>query len=282
MDHIMSVLFLVFMIHTSTAQVNDENGHSECLSICAESWPDTRGPIGPPGPPGAPGISGPVGRQGQPGVIGPAGTQGVKGQPGEKGIKGDEGDKGERGYTGVKGQAGMPGKVGPQGPKGEGGRDGNDGAKGQTGTAGVKGQKGEKCEQVKVAFTVVRKSCMIGISGSEQTITYTEVIVNVNANISINTGVFTCEVPGIYYFSFTFRSNSGKDLSIRLKKNNDNIFEMYQTSVSDYIMNSQSCMLHLNQGDQVKLVLKSGTYSFWYSSYDSHCNTFNGFLIYPD
>ncbi|XP_070537212.1 complement C1q tumor necrosis factor-related protein 2-like [Ptychodera flava] len=231
---------------------------------------------------GAPGISGPVGRQGQPGVIGPVGTQGVKGQPGEKGIKGDEGDKGEQGASGVKGQAGIPGKVGPQGPKGESGRDGNDGTKGQTGTAGVKGQKGEKCEQVKVAFTMGRKSRMIGSSRSEQTITYSDVIVNVNANISINTGVFTCEVPGIYYFSFTFRSYPGKALRIRLKKNYDDIFEMYQTSVSDYIMNSQSGMLHLNQGDQVKLVLYSGTDNRFNYCSDSHCNTFNGFLVYSD
>ncbi|XP_070537211.1 complement C1q subcomponent subunit B-like [Ptychodera flava] len=182
----------------------------------------------------------------QPGVIGPVGTQGVKGQPGEKGIKGDEGDKGEHGASGVKGQAGIPGKVGPQGPKGESGRDGNDGTKGQTGTAGVKGQKGEKCEQVKVAFTVGRKSYMPG-SSTEQTITYTDVIVNVNANISINTGVFTCEVPGIYYFSFTFLSYTGKALRIGLEKNNDNIFYIYQTSVPDYIMNSQSGMLHLTK-----------------------------------
>ncbi|XP_070558990.1 complement C1q tumor necrosis factor-related protein 2-like [Ptychodera flava] len=271
------ILILMFL-QITTAQVTDEG---QCLSICAESWPDTKGPIGPPGPPGAPGISGPVGRQGQPGVIGPVGTQGTKGERGENGIKGDVGGKGEQGEYGVKGQAGLPGKVGPQGSKGESGNNGTDGVKGDTGEPGVKGQKGEEGEvqQVKVAFTVSRGSGITGTS-AEQTITYTDVIVNEGANIDVNTGVFTCEVPGIYYFSFTFKSYFEKYLYIRLKQNDSYKFAVFQTSQPMYNTHSQSGMLHLNQGDQVKLVMPAGTHC--QAHYCTHCNVFNGFLVYPD
>ncbi|XP_070558989.1 complement C1q tumor necrosis factor-related protein 2-like [Ptychodera flava] len=276
-ENLVLTLILMFL-QITTAQVTDEG---QCLSICAESWPDTKGPIGPPGPPGAPGISGPVGRQGQPGVLGPVGTQGIKGEPGEKGIKGDVGGKGEQGENGVKGQAGLPGKVGPQGSKGDSGNNGTNGVKGDTGEPGIKGQKGEEGEvqQVKVAFTVTRESRIIGTS-AEQTITYTDVIVNQGANIDVNSGVFICEVPGIYYFSFTFRSYSGKYLYIRLKQNDSYKFAVYQTFQSVYNTHSQSGMLHLNQGDQVKLVMPAGT--SYQAHYCTHCNVFNGFLVYPD
>ncbi|XP_077980204.1 uncharacterized protein LOC144435484 [Glandiceps talaboti] len=305
MDKLVLIFQLVVIIQTSTAQTNDEDG--QCLSICSNSWPDTRGPAGPPGQPGAPGIAGPVGRQGQPGVIGPAGTQGVKGEPGYKGEIGSIGQPG----TGVKGQTGRPGKVGPQGAKGDKGVNGLNGTdgfhgvkgdngmeglrgpvgpsgvkgdkgtvgmKGSVGLTGVKGEKGEIPTQVKVAFSVARQNGMSG-TGSEQTITYTHSILQENANIDINTGVFTCQVPGIYYFSFTFFSYSGKYLLIALKLNNDDKFVIYQTSLSGHRMQSQSGMLHLDQSDQVKLVLGANTiYRFHYRG-NSHCNTFNGYLI---
>ncbi|XP_077980203.1 uncharacterized protein LOC144435483 [Glandiceps talaboti] len=307
MDKLVLILQLVVIIQTSTAQIN-QNG--QCLSICSNSWPDTRGPAGPPGQPGAPGIAGPVGRQGQPGVIGPAGTQGVKGEPGYKGEIGSIGQPG----TGVKGQTGRPGKVGPQGAKGDKGVNGLNGTdgfhgvkgdngmeglrgpvgpsgvkgdkgtvgmKGSVGLTGVKGEKGEIPTQVKVAFSVARQSSMFGTS-SEQTITYSHSIVQENANIDINTGVFTCQVPGIYYFSFTFLSYSGKKLWIALKLNNEYKFLISQTSQSEYRMQSQSGMLHLDQGNQVKLVLGASTsYRFhYYTGGNSHYgNTFNGYLI---
>ena len=62
MNYLVTFLLLVVFVEVNTAQLT---GEDQCLSICAESWPDTRGPIGPPGPVGAPGISGPVGRQGK-------------------------------------------------------------------------------------------------------------------------------------------------------------------------------------------------------------------------
>ncbi|XP_077979454.1 uncharacterized protein LOC144434818 [Glandiceps talaboti] len=314
MDKLVLILQLVVIIQTSTAQINQDG---QCLSICSNSWPDTRGPAGPPGQPGAPGtgvkgqtgrpgkvgpqgvkedkgINGGVGlagvkgqkgetpnqvkvafsvarQSGQPGVIGPAGTQGVKGDPGYKGEIAFIGQPG----TGVKGQTGRPGKVGPQGVKGD------KGINGGVGLAGVKGQKGETPNQVKVAFSVARQSGMSGTS-SEQNITYTHSIVQENANIDINTGVFTCQVPGIYYFSFTFYSYSGKKLWILLKLNDEYKFRIYQPSQSGYRMQSQSGMLHLGQGDQVKLVLGAGThYRFYYTTTaNSHyTNTFNGYLI---
>ncbi|XP_077986366.1 complement C1q-like protein 2 [Glandiceps talaboti] len=267
MDTLVVILTLAVLVQTSTTQTTDD----QCLSICSDSWPDTRGA---PGQPGAPGIAGPVGRQGQPGVIGPIGSQGIKGEPGDKGQNGELGTKGEPGQSGVKGQTGRPGKTGPIGPKGE---VGDNGVKGNL---GEKGDKGETTQQVKVAFTVERDVYLSGTS-SEQTITYTDIILQENANIDINTGVFTCQVPGIYYFSFSFLSQNNKYLYVKLKQNKSVQFGIYQSSQSGNRMQSQSGMLHLIQGDEIKLVLHSGTnQGFFQTSWP--VNIFTGYLVYPD
>ncbi|XP_077986857.1 complement C1q-like protein 2 isoform X1 [Glandiceps talaboti] len=268
MDTLVVILTLAVLIQMSTTQTTDD----QCLSICSNSWPDTRGA---PGQPGAPGIAGPVGRQGQPGVIGPIGSQGIKGEPGDKGQNGDLGPKGESGQPGVKGQTGRPGKTGPIGPKGE---VGDNGVKGNL---GQKGDKGETTQQVKVAFTVKRDASLSGTS-SEQTITYTGIILQENANIDINTGVFTCQVPGIYYFSFSFLSQNNKYLNVKLKHNNSVQFGIFQSSLSSYRTQSQSGMLHLNQGDEIKLVLDSGTNLGFHYSSSRPVNIFTGYLVYPD
>ncbi|XP_077986367.1 uncharacterized protein LOC144440830 [Glandiceps talaboti] len=267
MDILVVILTLAVLVQPSTTQTIDD----QCLSICSNSWPDTRGA---PGQPGAPGIAGPVGRQGQPGVIGPIGSQGIKGEPGDKGQNGELGTKGEPGQSGVKGQTGRPGKTGPIGPKGE---VGDNGVKGNL---GQKGDKGETTQQVKVAFTVDRDTSLAGTS-SEQTITYTDIILQENANIDINTGVFTCQVPGIYYFSFSFHSYPNKSLIVKLKHNNSVQFTIYQSSLSGYRMQSQSGMLHLNQGDEIKLVLYQST-NQGFSNTSWPVNIFTGYLVYPD
>ncbi|XP_077992336.1 uncharacterized protein LOC144446447 isoform X2 [Glandiceps talaboti] len=285
MKNLIPILLLgVFLQNVSTQERDDQ-----CLSICSNSLLDTRGPQG---PPGAPGMSGPVGSQGQPGVIGPVGSPGIKGEAGEKGERGQLGTVGEPGEPGVKGQTGRPGKVGPQGPKGERGHNGTDGVgirgekgtKGETGVRGSvgigqKGQKGENPDNVKVAFTVQRGS----LSGttSPQVITYSTVLLQKNANINTGTGIFTCQVPGIYYFFFTFRNWSGKSLNITLRLNDSVKFRIEMTK-DDGMYQSQSGggLLHLDQNDQVKLVLAGNTNHK--ITVDKRYNTFTGYLVYPD
>ncbi|XP_077992335.1 uncharacterized protein LOC144446447 isoform X1 [Glandiceps talaboti] len=311
MKNLIPILLLgVFLQNVSTQERDDQ-----CLSICSNSLLDTRGPQG---PPGAPGMSGPVGSQGQPGVIGPVGSPGIKGEAGEKGERGQLGTVGEPGEPGVKGQTGRPGKVGPQGPKGERGHNGTDGVgirgekgtKGETGVRGMsglpgergldgldgvgipgikgtkgsvgigqKGQKGENPDNVKVAFTVQRGS----LSGttSPQVITYSTVLLQKNANINTGTGIFTCQVPGIYYFFFTFRNWSGKSLNITLRLNDSVKFRIEMTK-DDGMYQSQSGggLLHLDQNDQVKLVLAGNTNHK--ITVDKRYNTFTGYLVYPD
>ncbi|XP_077984332.1 uncharacterized protein LOC144438971 [Glandiceps talaboti] len=267
MDYLIAILLLGVLLQT----VNTQESDGQCLNICTNSWPDTRGPQGPPGAPGTPGITGPVGRQGQPGVIGPVGSTGIKGEAGEKGDRGQPGTVGEQGEPGLKGQSGRPGKVGPQGTKGEQGHDGRDGV----GIQGEKGQKGESPDSVKVAFSVERTSYLAGAS-YDIVITYNNAILDVNADIDLDTGVFNCTVPGIYYFSFNFRNSGGNAMNIELRLNNVSKFSM----ASQYGMRQQqsnSGMLHLNQNDQVKLVLRGGASN--YIDDGSGCNLFSGYLV---
>ncbi|XP_077992337.1 uncharacterized protein LOC144446449 [Glandiceps talaboti] len=277
MKHLIPILLLgVFLQNVSTQERDDQ-----CLRICSNSLLDTRGPQG---PPGAPGMSGPVGSQGQPGVIGPVGSPGIKGEAGEKGERGQLGTVGEPGEPGVKGQTGRPGKVGPQGPKGERGHNGTDGVgirgeKGTKGETGVRGQKGENPDNVKVAFTVQSE----GLSGtsSPQVITYSTVLLQQNANINTGTGIFTCQVPGIYFFFFTFRNFTGKSLDITLQLNDSVKFRIEMTK-DDGMYQSQSGggLLHLDQNDQVKLVLGGNTNHGLGTGNEYH--TFTGYLVYPD
>ncbi|XP_077992338.1 complement C1q tumor necrosis factor-related protein 4-like [Glandiceps talaboti] len=257
MEYLIAILLLGVILRT----VNTLETDGQCLNICTNSWPDTRGPQG---PPGAPGISGPVGRQGEPGV---------------------------------KGQSGDPGTVGPQGPKGERGRNGKDGVgiqglKGTKGDVGLSGQKGEKGESgvekpshyfaefVKVAFSVKRETNLLGRS-SDQVITYTDTILDENADIDLDTGVFTCTVPGIYYFSFNFWNWTGRSMEIELRHNNVTHFQLYMTSQRGmYQQQSNSGMLRLNRNDQVMLVLVSGE-NHGFSGGSGH-NIFNGYLVYPE
>ncbi|XP_077992775.1 uncharacterized protein LOC144446808 [Glandiceps talaboti] len=284
MKNLIPILLLgVFLQNVSTQERDDQ-----CLRICSNSLLDTRGPQG---PPGAPGMSGPVGSQGQPGVIGPVGSPGIKGEAGEKGEGGQLGTVGEPGEPGVKGQTGRPGKVGPQGPKGERGHNGTDGVgirgekgtKGDTGVRGMSGLPGERGldDNVKVAFTVQRGSSLEGTSSS-QVITYSRVLLQKNANINTGTGIFTCQVPGIYYFFFTFRNWGGKSLNITLQLNDSVKFRIEMTKDDGmYQAQSGGGLLHLDQNDQVKLVLAAGTNHKITSEGEAY-NTFTGYLVYPD
>ncbi|XP_070531699.1 complement C1q tumor necrosis factor-related protein 2-like isoform X1 [Ptychodera flava] len=271
------ILVTAMLLQTPLAQVTDgdSDGDGQCLSICAQSWPDTRGPMGPPGPPGSPGISGPVGRQGQPGVIGPMGTQGIKGEPGEEGLKGESGMKGEKGPSGANGQTGSHGKVGPRGSKGDTGEKGMPGERGEPGS---KGEQGVIAEYWTVAFSVTRQT---GLSGTDsaQTITFTDILVKENADINTDTGVFTCRVAGIYYFSFTFWPIGGSPMFISLTHNGVRKIALGLAPGSRYIMQSQSGMLRLEVGDEVALVLGESNSHAVAGRSNPFYNTFNGYLI---
>ncbi|XP_038079342.1 collagen alpha-1(X) chain-like, partial [Patiria miniata] len=240
------------------------DGDGPASQVCQQCC---QGPAAIPGIPGLPGPVGPMGPYGQPGSNGDAGQQGEIGPIGPMGERGAPGNTGSKGDNGI----GLPGKIGPRGLPG---------FAGGTGKTGVKGQKGEPEEtpddsNQRVAFTVVRTSGSDESSSHDTRLPFqqTETLLP-GTSFDLETGTFTCSVPGTYVFTFSVLkySNSG-GLYIHLVKNN------YHVITTQGISNqrgqfSGSAVLALQQGDTVYLTM----YGRAYSHPTSHYTSFSGFL----
>ncbi|XP_076028104.1 complement C1q subcomponent subunit C-like [Genypterus blacodes] len=144
------------------------------------------------------------------------GQPGVPGHPGREGLAGVKGEKGEpallpRGPVDdvavmwLKGNMGNQGAQGPTGPKGFHGEVGTPGPPGLTGQPGPErmgiGQGHESSQQTQSAFSVIRTSNTY--PAFNQVVTFQSAIVNKpSQDFNIQTGYFTCRVPGVYYFVF--------------------------------------------------------------------------------
>ncbi|XP_038077250.1 collagen alpha-1(X) chain-like [Patiria miniata] len=220
--------------------------------------PGLPGPVGPMGPYGQPGSKGDAGQQGE---IGPIGPMGERGAPGNTGFKGDDG-------------IGLPGKIGPRGVPGIVGR---------IGETGVKGQKGEPGQtpdgsNQRVAFTVVRTSSSDTSTSRDTRLPFqqTQTLLP-GTSFDLETGTFTCTVPGTYVFTFSvLEYTSSTTLNIHLKKNSDWVVTGYSGDSTNQEQVSGSAVLVLHREDTVYLTVlgRAGSDSF-------HFTSFSGFLLYP-
>ncbi|XP_038079258.1 complement C1q subcomponent subunit B-like [Patiria miniata] len=224
-----------------------------------------------PGIPGLPGPGGPMGPYGQPGSKGDAGQQGEIGPIGPMGERGAPGNTGSKGNDGL----GLPGKIGPRGPTG---------LVGAAGQAGVKGQKGEPGEtpddsNQQVAFTVVRTSPSDTSTSHDTRLPFqqTETLLP-GTSFDLETGTFTCSVPGAYAFTFSVLkySNSGS-LDIHLVKNNYHVITTHGNSNQRGQL-SGSAVLVLQRADTVYLTM----YGRERSDSTYHYTSFSGFLLFSE
>ena len=273
-----------------------------------ESIVGERGPKGNIGSPGLKGDPGMQGLRGLPGKVGPkgiVGSMGPKGLPGNN-IKGDKGDaikgnigpqgiRGEPGNPGDKGMIGLPGPqglAGPVGPKGAPGYtikgDKGDSIKGNIGPIGVagpsgppgerglKGQKGELGNTRLSAFTVSRRSSFTP-SSSGQALPFSNVETNVGNDIDITSGTFTCEIPGIYLFTYSIGSESSNAF-VFLMKNNDRINSIFRKTDNLFDLTSNAAVLQLAAGDRVWLncINSGGEIKNYINAY----STFSGVILH--
>ncbi|KAJ8023982.1 Complement C1q and tumor necrosis factor-related protein 9B [Holothuria leucospilota] len=134
---------------------------------------------------------------------------------------------------GLAGPTGDRGPVGPVGPSGENvarspdgyrrGETGFPGAQGSPGVKGVRGISGKdgecKCSPEEgdknldsstlhfSAFSVARHSSLLSTNGDE-IIWWDHVFTNAGGDFVPETGIFTCEIPGYYYFAFHIQKMS--------------------------------------------------------------------------
>ncbi|XP_006821290.1 uncharacterized protein LOC102801095 [Saccoglossus kowalevskii] len=130
-----------------------------------------------------------------------------------------------------------------------------------------------------VAFSATRTSPLLGDSSEAQNITFDLAFVNEGDDFDLDTGIFTCEVEGTYYFSFTMRSYDAKHIGVILMKGNEGVVSMATDADDRSVMQTQSVMLTLSVGDLIYLRL---TPSEDFAIYGNSFNyiTFNSFLVF--
>ncbi|XP_039342175.1 collagen alpha-1(X) chain-like [Mauremys reevesii] len=199
-----------------------------------------------------------------PGPQGPPGNNGVPGHNGHNGLNGEKGEKGlrgEPGSTGTRGPQGPPGKLGPMGPKGE---------SGQPGPTGPQGRPGECSPCQKSAFAMKLAK---NYPAPKQPIIFHQILYNDQQHFDKATGIFTCQIPGVYYFGYNVELYRNTTV-IQLMKNSQAVIGSYQTTLNSYENMSGSTVLKLKKGDKVWLEVNQESNGATHTSY------FLGYLIF--
>ncbi|XP_038677987.1 complement C1q subcomponent subunit C-like [Scyliorhinus canicula] len=214
------------------------------------------------------GIPGIPGCHGLPGKIGKDGRDGSKGAKGERGLPGFGVSRGQEGEKGDPGFPGPTGKRGRRGPAGETGEPGNPGVKGEM------GRSGDHKSTLKSAFSAKRGG--FEYPPRDTRIRFSKIISNDQNHYNSDTGVFTCNITGFYYF--VYHATSDNNLCINLNLNEVKKVGFCNHGTYDQV-SSGGTVLHLQVNDRVWL--EPTDYNAMMGKED-HDSVFSGFLIFPD
>ncbi|NP_001231215.1 complement C1q subcomponent subunit C precursor [Sus scrofa] len=212
------------------------------------------------GIPGIPGLPGAPGKDGHDGLPGPKGEPGIPAIPGTRGPKGEKGDPGK---------PGLPGKNGPMGTPGIPGTPGVMGPRGEPGEEGRYKQKHQS------VFSVTRQTAQYPAANS--LVKFNNVITNPQGDYDINTGKFTCKVPGLYYF--VYYTSHTANLCMLLYRNGFKVITFCDHMSNSKQVSSGGVLLRLQEGEQVWLGVNDYNGLVGMEGSDS---IFSGFLLFPN
>nr|XP_056717491.1 complement C1q-like protein 2 isoform X2 [Euleptes europaea] len=193
---------------------------------------------------------------------------------------------------GPKGEAGRPGKPGPRGPPGEPGPPGPRGPPGERGEAGRPGPAGpppppggEVTGALSAAFSGPKIAFYVGLKSPHEgyeVLKFDDVVTNLGNHYNPSSGKFTCQVRGIYFFTYhiLMRGGDGTSMWADLCRNGQvRASAIAQDADQNYDYASNSVVLHLDLGDEVYVKLDGGKA---HGGNNNKYSTFSGFLLYPD
>lgn len=196
------------------------------------------------------------------------------------GHQGSPGPSGPSGLPGQPGQAGPPGPPGPPAGSPDLGQvlpaSGPYGGQQQVQKPGGGGEFWENVPELP-AFTA-KLTNPFPLVGSP--VLFDKLLHNGRQDYSAQTGVFTCSLPGVYYFSYSVHCKGG-NLWVALMKNNEAVMYTYDECKKGSLdQASGSAVLPLRKGDSVHMQLPSEQAAGLYAGQYVH-SSFSGYLLYP-
>ncbi|XP_052242105.1 complement C1q tumor necrosis factor-related protein 4-like [Dreissena polymorpha] len=118
------------------------------------------------------------------------------------------------------------------------------------------------------------------VEGSGKPLIFSRVELNVGNDYNTSTGVFTCRVPGIYYFMVSLEKQRDAThdyvVAIMLIKGTNTLYSHVWVNDAGYHMLGVSGTFHMKRGDTASISSSPASYF----RYDG--GAFTGFLIRPD
>uniref|UniRef100_A0A8C2CT32 C1q and TNF related 6a n=1 Tax=Cyprinus carpio TaxID=7962 RepID=A0A8C2CT32_CYPCA len=181
-----------------------------------------------------------------------------------------QGDKGDRGERGTPGKPGIEGSLGPRG---------SEGPKGDKGQAGA---PGDACKSQYSAFSVGRRKSLHSVD-NYQALIFDTIFVNSPEHFDMFAGKYRCQIPGIYFFNVNIHTWNFKETYLHIMQNNSEKAIVYAQPSDRSIMQSQSIMLLLQEGDEVwvRLYKRERENAIYSDDVDMYI-TFNGYLVKPE
>jgi hypothetical protein len=151
--------------------------------------------------PPPPFIQGPKGDPGRPGKPGPRGPPGEPGPPGPRGPPGEKGDSGRPGLPGLQLTTSAAGGVGVV----------------SGGTGGGGDTEGEVTSALSAAFSGPKIAFYVGLKSPHEgyeVLKFDDVVTNLGNHYDPTTGKFSCQVRGIYFFTYHILMRGGDGTSM--------------------------------------------------------------------